>query len=227
MIHLRELIITESKGNEDGYPFNVPAIRRINSFTFREPVTVIIGENGSGKSTLMEGLAMSIGSIVIGREEIDRDETLKAVQPLVDVMKLVWNKHTHRGFFMRAEDFFGFIHRIRSMRQELKSEIDRIDRDYADRSDYAKQLAKGPATSSINSLTHRYGHDLDANSHGESFLTIFQSRFVPGGLYLLDEPEAALSPIRQLGLIYFNNSHWIVFSIFIDGYYIYSFFEER
>ncbi len=47
----------------------------------------------------------------------------------------------------------------------------------------------------------RYGPDLDANSHGESFLTLFQSRFVPDGLFLLDEPEAALSPLSQLGLI--------------------------
>jgi predicted ATPase len=201
MFHLRELNINEVREKGDVYPFNVPAVRRINSLIFHEPVTILIGENGSGKSTLMEALAMAIGSVVIGREEIDRDETLNAVQPLVDVMRLVWNKRTHRGFFMRAEDFFGFVHRIRAIRQEMRTEIDRIDKAYADRSEYAKQLAKGPAASSINALTHRYGHDLDANSHGESFLTIFQSRFVPGGLYLLDEPEAALSPLRQLGLI--------------------------
>jgi predicted ATPase len=50
-------------------------------------------------------------------------------------------------------------------------------------------------------LTTRYGGDLDARSHGESFLALFQSRLVPGGLYLLDEPEAALSPMRQLALL--------------------------
>lgn len=83
----------------------------------------------------------------------------------------------------------------------MMDEIIRIDQDYADRSDFAKILAKDPATSSLSAMTQRYGHDLDANSHGESFLTIFQSRFVPGGLYLLDEPEAALSPLRQMGLI--------------------------
>jgi predicted ATPase len=47
----------------------------------------------------------------------------------------------------------------------------------------------------------RYGEDLDANSHGESFLKLFQSRLVPGGLYLLDEPEAALSPQSQLAFL--------------------------
>jgi predicted ATPase len=50
-------------------------------------------------------------------------------------------------------------------------------------------------------LIERYGENLDANSHGESFLKIFQSRFVAGGLYLLDEPEAPLSPQRQLALM--------------------------
>jgi predicted ATPase len=83
----------------------------------------------------------------------------------------------------------------------MLDEIQRIDQDYADRSDYAKTLAKSPASSSLSAMTQRYGTDLDANSHGESFLTIFQSRFVLGGLYLLDEPEAALSPLRQMGLI--------------------------
>src|SRR5256885_4195534 len=50
-------------------------------------------------------------------------------------------------------------------------------------------------------MERRYGVDLDANSHGQSFLRLFQSRFVPGGLYLLDEPEAPLSPQSQLGLM--------------------------
>src|SRR6478735_8259949 len=59
----------------------------------------------------------------------------------------------------------------------------------------------GPLAGSIAALERRYGIDLDANSHGQSFLKLFRSRFVPGGLYLLDEPEAPLSPQSQLGLI--------------------------
>jgi predicted ATPase len=50
-------------------------------------------------------------------------------------------------------------------------------------------------------LTSRYGENLDANSHGEGFMKLFESRLMPNGLYLLDEPEAALSPIRQLSLL--------------------------
>ena len=76
-----------------------------------------------------------------------------------------------------------------------------MERDYRSRSEYAKNLAKMPAQSSVSALERRSGVDMDAQSHGEIFLSLFQSRCVPGGLYLLDEPEAALSPISQLGLI--------------------------
>ena len=60
---------------------------------------------------------------------------------------------------------------------------------------------QGPLASSLAAMERRYGADLDANSHGQSFLKLFQSRFVPGGLYLLDEPEAPLSPQSQLALL--------------------------
>ena len=76
-----------------------------------------------------------------------------------------------------------------------------LDEEYRDRSDYARALAQGPMRRSIGEMETRYGIDLDANSHGESFLRLFRSRFVPDGLYLLDEPEAALSPRSQLALL--------------------------
>jgi len=201
MLHLRALTIETQQAQIDEFPFNVPAIRHIEKLEFQSPVTILVGENGSGKSTLLEGIAAAVGSITIGREEIRKDKAFNAVMPLADGMKLVWNKRTHRGFFLRAEDFFGYIQRIRALRQEMLGELNRIDREYEARSDYAKLLAKGPAVSSIHAMDQNYGEDLDTNSHGESFLRIFQARFVPGGLYLLDEPEAALSPLRQLGLI--------------------------
>lgn len=201
MIHLREININPSKHDKNGFPWNVAAIKSMSVLSFKAPVSIFVGENGSGKSTVLEAVARAAGSITIGSDEVSRDRTLDALQPLVDGMKLVWNKRTHRGFFLRAEDFFGYIKRLRKLRQSMQDELDRIDSTYQGRSDYAKSLAKGPAASSLHSLDRHYGEDLDANSHGESFLALFQSRFVPGGLYLLDEPEAALSPLRQLGLI--------------------------
>ena len=150
---------------------------------------------------MLEGLAMAVGSIAIVREEISHDQAFKAVAPQAAKMNLVRNKRTHRGFFLRAEDFFGYAQRIQSLRQEMLDEINRIDQDDAGRSDYARTLAKGTAASSVQAMDNQYGADLDAHSHGESFLTIFQSRFIPKGLYLLDKPEVAFSPLRQLGLI--------------------------
>ena len=201
LIHLRELILNTDSVGDGEYPFNVQAVKNISRLTFTSPVSIFIGENGSGKSTLLEGLAMAVGSVAIGREEISSAEAFKAVAPLASNMNLVWDERTHRGFSLRAEAIFGFIQRIRLLRQEMLEEINRIDYTYPGRSDYARALAKGPAASSLAAMDSRYGEDLDAHSHGESFLTIFQSRFVPNGLYLLDEPEAALSPLRQLGLI--------------------------
>ncbi len=180
---------------------NVPVVKMLPKVTFPTAVTILVGENGSGKSTLMEALARKAEMITIGSEEVHQDKTLNPIQPLVDNMKLVWNKRTHRGFFLRAEDFFGYVKRLRRITQEMADDLRRVEEEYQGRSDYAKALASGPAASSLNAFNTRYGGDLDFHSHGESFLTLFQSRFVPGGLFILDEPEAALSPISQFGLI--------------------------
>ena len=118
-------------------------------------------------------------------------------------MRLSWRKRTTRGFFLRAEDFFGFTKRIARLRAELAIEMMEAAQQYTAgrRSDAALGLKQGPLRASIAELEKRYGAELDANSHGESFLKLFQSRFVPGGLYLLDEPEAPLSPQSQLALL--------------------------
>jgi predicted ATPase len=199
--HLREVRFSYSGDEPDHFPFNVPAVRGIDVMDFNQSVTILVGENGSGKSTLLEALAEAAEMIVVGSEDIKRDRSLDPVKPLASVMRLVWNQRTRRGFFLRAEDFFGYVKRVRALREDLADELGRIDREYQGRTDYAKALASQPAAGSLNALEGRYGGDLDANSHGESFLTLFQSRFVPGGLYILDEPEAALSPISQLGLV--------------------------
>ncbi|HEY9723284.1 MAG TPA: AAA family ATPase, partial [Oscillatoriaceae cyanobacterium] len=66
---------------------------------------------------------------------------------------------------------------------------------------YGRQVAVGYMKGQKAAVTRRYGEDLNANSHGESFLKLFESRLVPGGIYLLDEPEVPLSPLRQLALL--------------------------
>lgn len=201
MIHLREFSFFESNDQELVYPFNIQALKKLEKPRFTSSITIFVGENGSGKSTLLEGIAKAVGLTNIGSDEMDHDTTLDAVQPLADHIKLVWNSRVHKGFFLRAEDFFGFNKRIHRIQREMQTDIHRIDREYQSRSDYARDLAKTPALTSLRAIERRYGSDFYALSHGESFLKLFNSRLVPGGLYLLDEPEAALSPISQLGLI--------------------------
>lgn len=188
-------------GDDSRFPFSVPVIRTLETLAFRSPVTFFVGENGSGKSTLLEAIALSAGLPFVGSDEAARDATLAAQRELSRALKLVWSRRAHRGFFLRAEDFFGFAKRVSAMRSEFLQRIAELEVEYADRSAWAKGLAMGPAYASLQAMEKRYGSDLDANSHGQSFLRLFQSRFVPGGLYLLDEPEAPLSPQSQLALM--------------------------
>jgi predicted ATPase len=184
-----------------GFPFSVPAVRALESLEFPTAVTFFVGENGSGKSTLLEGIAAAVGLPTVGSEAVRDDGTLAAQRALADRLRLAWSRRTHKGFFLRAEDFFGFTKYVARLRAELQTRLAEIDVEYAGRSAWARGLASGPAAGSLAALERRYGVDLDANSHGESFLKLFRSRFVPGGLYILDEPEAPLSPQSQLGLI--------------------------
>jgi len=201
MIHLREITLNITSRNQQLYPFSLLLIQNLERMPFPSTVTIFIGENGSGKSTLLAGIAKASEIIRVGSEDFIQEPDDKASSELADAMRLVWNKRIHKGFFLRAEDFFRFTENLQMLRQNFQAEINRVDRDYQDRSDYSKKLAKGPAVSSMRALDERYGTSPGAKSHGERFLNLFQSRFVPGGLYLLDEPEAALSPISQLGLI--------------------------
>jgi predicted ATPase len=183
------------------FPFSVPVIRALDSLSLDTPVTFFVGENGSGKSTLLEAIAAAARLPAVGSADLADDASLGAQRRLAGALRLVWARRTARGFFLRAEDFFGFAKRVSAMRAEFVQRIAELEEEYADRSEWAKGLAMGPARTSLAELERRYGVDLDANSHGQSFLRLFQSRFVPGGLYLLDEPEAPLSPQSQLALM--------------------------
>jgi len=185
----------------DRFPFTVPIIRGLTSLDLDARVTFLVGENGSGKSTLLEGIAAAAKLPTVGSESLERDATLTAQRELAGSLHLTWNTRVKRGFFLRAEDFFGFTKSLSKMRAELQERLRQVDQEFVTSSDWAKGLAKGPARASLADMERRYGVDLDANSHGQSFLKLFGARFVPGGLYLLDEPEAPLSPQSQLGLI--------------------------
>ena len=201
MIHLRSIALKKSRGRPDSFPFSVPIVRTLDVLEFTAPVTLLVGENGSGKSTLLEAVACSVGAVTVGSDGVATDGTLEQVRRLADALAQSWHKRTHRGFFLRAEDFFGYAKRVSRLRAEAATQIDLIDSTYEGRSELAKRLAKMPHASTIGDLERRYGEGLDAQSHGESFLKLFQQRLVPNGLYLLDEPEVPLSPLRQLALL--------------------------
>jgi len=200
-VHLAAL--SRRGGENDQFPFTVPAIRALDGLPLERPVTFFVGENGSGKSTLLEGIAAAARLATVGSAEVQQDDTLAAQRRLGKALRLSWARRTTRGFFLRAEDFFGFAKRLARMRAELIVEMREAAELYkaGGRSQTALGLKQGPLQASIAELEKRYGAELDANSHGESFLKLFQSRFVPGGLYLLDEPEAPLSPQSQLSLL--------------------------
>ncbi len=183
------------------FPFNLPILENFSTLSFNAPVTFFVGENGSGKSTLLESIACAAESITVGSQPLKTDPSLIKQRELAQHLQLIWTNRTRKGFFLRAEDFFGYVKQQNQLRQEMEEDLKQIDQEYINRSDYAKGLAKMGTAGQLGDMKRRYGDGLDARSHGESFLALFQDRFVAGGLYLLDEPEAPLSPIRQLGFL--------------------------
>jgi predicted ATPase len=200
MIHLKKILKQNLPPEKVGqFPFNTKVISSFEFIELKKSVTFFVGENGSGKSTLLEGIAAACSLPIIGSRNTNQDETLTHACDLARYLRLSWSVKSNKGFFLRAEDFFGFTKRLNIMRAELNAEVERLDQELPD--GYGKDLATGSMRGQLEELTQRYGVDLNAGSHGESLLQLFQSRIKPKGLYLLDEPEAPLSPTRQMSLL--------------------------
>lgn len=197
MVYLRSISLNVREG---AYPFNSPAITRLERMEFGA-VTILVGENGSGKSTLLEALARLMRLPAIGAADAGDDATLNAVQPLSDAMRPVFARRPRSGMFLRAEDFFGYTRRISALQAEMRAELERVDLEYANASAFTRGQARMAYAGSLYALNQAHGEDPDARSHGESFVHLFNERVHDGGLYLLDEPEAPLSPLRQLALM--------------------------
>jgi predicted ATPase len=152
-----------------GHPYDLPAVAWLaarGGLSFPPGVTFVVGENGSGKSTLVEALAVALGFNPEGGSQNVRFATRASESSLGEHLVPTWGTRKPRtGFFLRAESYYN-----------VASEIERLDRQ------------GGPP------LLPQYGgvspHE---RSHGESFVDLLVHRFGPRGLYLLDEPEAALS----------------------------------
>lgn len=160
----------------DGYPFSLPAVRNLHALALHPSVTFLVGENGSGKSTLLEAIAVAWGFNPEGGTRNFRFQTRASHSELHQYLTLVKGVRRPRdGFFLRAESFFN-----------VATEIERLDR--------------GPSFGA-RVIDSYGGLSLHQQSHGESFFALMMHRFGGGGLYVLDEPEAALSPSRQLAMI--------------------------
>jgi len=160
------------------WPWTIPALARLDTLALHPRVTFLVGENGSGKSTLVEGIAVAAGFAAEGGSLGFGTSTREEATPLADALRLVRGARRPRtGFFLRAESFFN-----------VASEIDRLD-------------AEGPTDSGGRLLDSYGGVSLHERSHGEGFLALAANRFGAGGLYVLDEPEAALSPQGSLAFL--------------------------
>ncbi|MDZ5712660.1 AAA family ATPase [Jeotgalibacillus haloalkalitolerans] len=191
MVHLKSVHINQDRIPVNEYPFNLPIIKNLGSLAFHKQVTILVGDNGTGKSTLLEAIASNSESILIGGEAFDSELSVK----LRDQLKLVWRIKTRKGFFFRANDFNHFINRLKDIKAESRQAI----RDIKERD--SNSLEVMPYARTLSDLERLYGQGLEVRSHGESFLDLFQARLQPDGLYILDEPEAPLSPLKQLTLI--------------------------
>ncbi len=161
----------------DAYPFDIPVVRRLETLPLHRAVTFLVGENGSGKSTLLEAMAVRLGFPAEGGSRNYCFATRDTHSSLADHIRLVRDGFTSveretDGFFLRAESFY-----------PLMTQVEAYEHD---------------ACQPFGEWGWKSPHE---RSHGEAFLTLLTQRLRGHGLYLFDEPEAALSAQRQLAVL--------------------------
>lgn len=175
-LFIRDIEICKPSADEDSYIFHLPVIKNLvhmDRLYFHSRVTFLVGENGSGKSTLLEAIAVACS---FNAEGGTRNFNFASRETHSDLHRYLTIARGIRkptdGFFLRAESFYN-----------VATKIEHLDEEDG------------------GLLAYYGGQSLHRQSHGESFLTLVMNRFGGDGLYLLDEPEAALSPSRQLSLL--------------------------
>lgn len=168
--------LRDKVNSHDCYPYNLPAVRALQRLEFHPKITYFVGENGSGKSTLLEAIAVAFGFNPEGGTRNFTFNTRTSHSSLADHIRLAKGFRPRTGFFLRAESFFN-----------LATEIENLDEDEDG----------GPPV-----IDFYGGVSLHEQSHGESFMALLTHKFGGKGLYILDEPESALSPQRQLAALF-------------------------
>jgi len=176
-MYIKEVTILRERFASSGFPFSIPSLRGTPKLRCDVPVTFFVGENGSGKSTLLEAIAWQCGFHTAGGGVNQSYGAENAEAVFGPYVRLSWLPKVRNGFFLRAESFFEFANQL--------------DRDAREQPQYREDIYASYG-----------GKSLHEQSHGESFLSLFRNRFYgKQAVYLLDEPEAALSPARQLNLL--------------------------
>ncbi|MEK3888655.1 AAA family ATPase [Bacillus sp. FSL K6-3431] len=168
-------LLRENIPNTNEYPFHLPVVHSLNELDFHPQVTYLIGENGMGKSTLLEAIAIAAGFNPEGGTFNFNFSTHESHSVLGEYLRLIKGVQRPKdGFFLRAETYYNVATHI-------------------------EELDKEPGGGRV--IDQFGGVSLHEQSHGESFFAAFLNRFQGKGLYIMDEPEAALSPLRQLSML--------------------------
>lgn len=163
--------------SRDSYLRGIHALQFDNRIEFTNNITFFVGENGTGKSTLLEAIAVAYGFSAEGGTRNYNFSTYDSHSELHQAITISKGfKKPASSYFLRAESFYNVASKTEEYRRDAC-----MSEDY-----YYRNMG---------------GKSFHNQSHGESFLAMAQGNFQPGGLYLLDEPEAALSPQRQLTLL--------------------------
>lgn len=174
-LFLNKIGIDWKKVSRGNYIRSIPSLASLTDLTFHKNITFFVGENGSGKSTLLEGIAVAYGFNAEGGTLNYNFSTYESHSELHEAIHLSKGfKKARSNYFLRAESFYNVASKAEDYRDNEPKEV------Y-----YARYQGKS----------------LHEQSHGESFLALIEGNFVQEGFYILDEPEAALSPQRQLSLL--------------------------
>ena len=172
-MHLKSVTLHPSKYPiKDHYPFNVPVFQQTKRIAFNAPVTLFVGENGSGKSTLLQAISHVCGIHIWRESERSRFNHNPYENKFSNYLTIEWRDGKVPGSFFGSDIFHHFT-----------------------------QILDEWAVADPGQLTYFGGRSLMTQSHGESLMSFFRSRYQIKGLYLLDEPETALSPRSQLALL--------------------------
>jgi predicted ATPase len=170
MLHLKEVtILSDEFPTKSHYPFKLEILQQTHRLSFSTPVTFFVGENGSGKSTLLEALTHRCGIYIWSGEQRTRFEVNPYEDKLFLHLKVEWKDGIVPGSFFSSQIFRNFAQIVDEWEADNPGQIDYFG-----------------------------GKSLLTQSHGQSLMSFFKARYKIKGLYLLDEPETALSPRTQL-----------------------------